>query len=244
MPMDTQSASAITRTARKLKSLADNVPSTEEIHQRRCAELADARARLDAIVKRQLAIEAKQSRSPNDLASILAEKAVANAEISRLSSETSVLKQALIAQKPAPELTPAQKVRATMFAPPADNSKVGTAEELRVAREAYNELVREAVIAKATGSAKAAESLEAKATAARLRVAWSAMRIVFSKRDRLAEYKLRAVLAAGGKITSGTTIPPMRQATTAESQCIFDAEALMLEDRRKRENASNAKTPD
>ena len=82
MSMSTTSASALTRASKRLKELgqdAISIPTTQELADRKSSELDAARAKLDAIVRQQLAIKSKKDQRPP--ASLLAEKTAALVEI-------------------------------------------------------------------------------------------------------------------------------------------------------------------
>jgi hypothetical protein len=143
MAMNTTSASALTRGARRLKDLATDaivLPSLEELAARKADELRDARDRLNAIVKRQIAIESGQRRRTGDNTSILAEKAAMIERIEKLQTESGILKEQLRALNP-PKLSPMEQWRREMFAVTLPEQKGRTPEQIRAARAEVDRLV-------------------------------------------------------------------------------------------------------
>jgi vacuolar-type H+-ATPase subunit I/STV1 len=162
MAMSTTSASAITRSARKLKDLAHDaitLPTTEELYARKVAELHAARRKLDGVVQRQLKLEEANPPKRAAIEAILAEKAEAKALIRRLEDETSLLRSSLDAQKPPRDLTPEQKIR---LAASTGHLSVAVdaadADELRQLRQRVNELARREREHRAFGSGPTPEA--------------------------------------------------------------------------------------
>jgi hypothetical protein len=114
MAMSTETASALTRGAKRLKDLATeaiSLPSAAELYGRKIGELETAKRRLAEIIRRQIALEQQQpSKRSATLDAIVVEKRAAEELCDRLSHEAGILKAPLIAARPKPPLTPAQKM--------------------------------------------------------------------------------------------------------------------------------------
>src|SRR4029078_12732865 len=80
--MAMSTSAALTTAQRKLKNLAVDaisIPTTQELYDRKIAELADAKRRLAEIVARLIKVEAAQQRRTGDTDFLYAERAKAEA---------------------------------------------------------------------------------------------------------------------------------------------------------------------
>jgi hypothetical protein len=112
--------------------------------QRKGQELIEARRKLDAIIKRQVAIESNRNRSTGDNAAIIREKEAQLRAIDRLEGESSILESRVQAARPKPPLTPQQQFWADLrFTDPYEKAKRGTPEQIAEAQKAVDALVRE-----------------------------------------------------------------------------------------------------
>ena len=171
MAMSTQSASALTRGTKRLKDLATDaitIPSAAEIYKRKVAEIEDAKAKLSAIVAKQIRIEKGASRRTGDTEAVLAEKRDLKAQIARLSDEAATIKAQFA---PKPKLSPQQQflADALKFDDVFANRPRGTPAHIAEAQTAVDALVHEYKLTQPTGNANAAWT--AKYHAAHLRLA-------------------------------------------------------------------------
>lgn len=144
MAMSTSSAAALTTAQRKLKNLASDaikIPSAAEIYKRKVAEIADAKAKLAAIVAKQIQIEEGKSRSTGDTATLLAEKRELKAKLGRLSDEAATLKWQFA---PKPKLSPQQQFLsdALQFDDVYADRPRGTSEQIDQAKEEVADALR------------------------------------------------------------------------------------------------------
>jgi hypothetical protein len=172
----TQSAAALTTAKRKLKALASDaisIPSTQELYERKCADLEAAKAKLAGIVARQINAEKTVNGKVGNVAPIVAEKKAAEAAVARLAHEGGILKQQLIDARPKPPLSPRQQMLADAFDAAADfdpYSKCarGTPEQIAVAQADVDALVHEYRVSQPSGRAREAWTVRKNAAETRL----------------------------------------------------------------------------
>jgi hypothetical protein len=195
MALTSPSTSSLTRGAKRLKQLgsdAISIPSTQELYDRKCADLAQAKQKLASIVARQIQAEKTVNGKTGYVAPILAEKAAAKATVARLENECGLLKGEIVAARPAKPLSAwAQAWSDAASHDPYAHIERGSAEQIASAQADVDALVRDNKINPPTmGSAN--EVWSAKYRAAHLRLAvlqglpYSARTLRFFTREELA----------------------------------------------------------
>jgi hypothetical protein len=174
MAMSTQSASGLTRGARKLRQLgadAISIPTTADLVRRKAEEIEAARARHAAIVRKQLALETGTSRIPSAIAAVVAEKKAALAVIERLERESDILVQQLEASKPK-NLTERQRYWADAFTPQPQAGKwqAASGAEIDAQRGVVDALAAKCRDAKNSGSPGAEAKLIPSLTAEKVKL--------------------------------------------------------------------------
>jgi hypothetical protein len=133
MAMPKPSASALTRGAKRLKSIATDaisIPNSEELYRRKCADLEAAKAELARTVARIVDLEKLRSHERHGHAELLVTKRRQEKRVEQLSHEGGLLKQALIDARPKPPLSPRQQlmVDSLPVPPPSPYTKKECAE--------------------------------------------------------------------------------------------------------------------
>jgi hypothetical protein len=176
MAMSTPSTAALTRGARKLRQLgadAVSIPSTQELYERKCADLTDAKAKLDAIIARQINGEKTVNGQRGNVAPIVAEKNAAEATVARLQHEAGLIKQQIIDARPKPPLDPRRQMLADAFDAvarfdPYSKCARGTPEQIAAAQADLDKLVNEYRTTQPTGNAREAWTVKKNAARTRL----------------------------------------------------------------------------
>jgi hypothetical protein len=172
MAMPKPSTSSLTRGAKRLKQLgadAISIPSTQELYERHCAKLTDAKAKLAAIVARQIQAEKPVNGTKGNAAPIVAEKRVAEETVARLEREGGLLKAQLVAARPAKPLSAwAQAWSDAASHDPYAHIERGTPEQIAEAQADLDKLNLEYKLTTPTGAARDAWSVRKNAARTRL----------------------------------------------------------------------------
>jgi hypothetical protein len=161
--------------ARKLKDLAvDSVvlPSPDELYRRKCADVAEAKAKLADLIARQLKIESATSRRSGDTDAVVVEKRAIETKIERLSTEAEMIKQQI--ERPATPLSDRQEAWAQAWSAAASHDAYrhverGSAAQIAEAQAELDALVVEYRLTTPTGAAL--DKWAAKKNAAETRLA-------------------------------------------------------------------------
>jgi hypothetical protein len=148
--------------ARKLKDLAvDSVvlPSPAELYRRKCADVAEAKAKLADLIARQLKIESATSRRSGDTDAVVVEKRAIETKIERLSTEAALLKEQITAARPPAPLSDRQEAWAQAWSAAASHDPYshierGTASQIAAAQAELDALIDEYRRAQPTGNAR------------------------------------------------------------------------------------------
>jgi hypothetical protein len=158
--------------AKRLKDLASDavsIPTPDELYRRKCADLTEAKTKLADLVARQIKIEANQQRRTGDTDSIVTEKRLVEAKIARLENEGGLLKQQIIAARPAKPMTAwGQAWHDAASHDPYAHIERGSAEQIAAAQAELDALIREYRLNTPTGAARDAWSVRKAAARTRL----------------------------------------------------------------------------
>jgi hypothetical protein len=144
------------------------IPSTQDLIERKGAELRAARDKLDAITKRQIDLESKQPSARHGLDALMADKARTQATIERLQDESGILKAKWRAENPLPVLSPEEvKRQATTW---VFEHTGGSGEQILSARHELDALIKTYLGHKGHGNKQAMDAMMPEIDRARLKL--------------------------------------------------------------------------